>query len=211
MPVKRGAAVAATVGDKMYVIGGVTTQPWAKETYLDFTTPQRGLGTVQEYDPKTNTWRERTPMPTPRNHAAIGVVNGKVYVIGGRVGAAFISLASDTSLVEVYDPAADTWGTPGARMPTTRSALAYGVYNNRIYVAGGEFQDPTQQTTFRTFEAYDPATNTWTVLPPMGIARHGIAAAVVGNRFYAVSGDVQSSGTGVEVSTNVVSAFEFSR
>jgi len=211
MPVKRGAAVAATVGDKMYVVGGVTTQPWAKENYLDFTTPQRGLGTVHEYDPKTNTWRERTAMPTPRNHAAIGVVNGKVYVIGGRVGAAFISLASDTSLVEVYDPATDTWGTPGARMPTTRSALAYGVYNNRIYVAGGEFQDPMQQTTFRTFEAYDPATNTWSVLPPMTLARHGIAAAVVGNRFYAVSGDVQSSGTGVEVSTNVVSAFEFAR
>src|ERR1041384_2158514 len=209
IPIKRGAAVAATVGDKMYVIGGVTTQPWAKENYLDFTTPQRGLGTVHEYDPKTNTWRERTAMPTPRNHAAVGVVNGKVYVIGGRAGAAFISLASDTSLVEVYDPVTDTWGTPGARMPTTRSALAYGVYNNRIYVAGGEFQDPQQQTVFRTFEEYDPATNTWTVLPPMGLARHGVAAAVIGNRFYAVSGDVQSSGTGVEVSTPTASRFVF--
>src|SRR6185295_13367925 len=120
-----------------YVIGGATTQPWAKENFLSFATPQRGLGTVQAYDPATNTWKELTPMPTPRNHAAIGVVNGKVYVIGGRVGAAFISLASDTSLVEVYDPATDTWGTPGARMPTTRSALAYGVYNNRIYIAAG--------------------------------------------------------------------------
>ena len=30
-------------------------------------------------------------MPTPRNHATAGVVNGKVYVIGGRVGSAFIS------------------------------------------------------------------------------------------------------------------------
>jgi hypothetical protein len=45
----------------------------------------------------------------------------------------------------------------------------------------------------------------------MAIARHGVAAAVIGNSFYAVSGDVQSSGTGVEVSTNAVSAFEFSR
>jgi N-acetylneuraminic acid mutarotase len=211
MPIKRGAAVAATVGDKMYVIGGATTQPWAKENFLDFSTPQRGLGTVQEYDPRTNSWRERAPMPSPRNHAAIGVVNGKIYVIGGRVGAAFISLASDVSLVEAYDPATDTWGTPGARMPTTRSALAYGTYGGRIYVAGGEFQDPLQQTTFRAFEAYDPATNSWSVMPPMSIARHGVAGAVVGNRFYAVSGDVQSSGTGVEVSTPVVSAFEFGK
>jgi N-acetylneuraminic acid mutarotase len=211
LPVKTGAAVAAGVGDKLYVIGGATTQPWAKENLLNFTTPQRVLGTVQVYDLKTNTWSERTPMPTPRNHSAIGVVNGKIYVIGGRVGAAFISLASDISVVEVYDPVTDTWGTPGARMPTTRSALAYGVYNNRIYIAGGEFQDPTQQTTFRTFEAYDPAANAWTTLPPMAIARHGVAGAVIGNRFYAVGGDVQSSGTGVEVSTPVVSAFEFAR
>ena len=211
MPIKRGAAAAAVVGDKIYVIGGATTQPWAKENFLSQVTPQRGLGTVEAYDPASNTWKELTPMPTPRNHAAIGAVNGKIYVIGGRVGAAFIGLASDTSLVEVYDPATDTWGTPGARMPTTRSALAYGVYNNRIYVAGGEFQDPQQQTVFRTFEDYDAASNTWTVLPPMAIARHGVAAAVIGNRFYAVSGDVQSSGTGVEVSTPVVSAFEFNR
>lgn len=211
MPIKRGGASATAVGDKIYVIGGATTQPWAKENFLSPLTPQRGLGTVQAFDPNTNTWKELTPMPTPRNHAAIGAVNGKIYMIGGRVGAAFIALASDTSLVEVYDPATDTWGTPGARMPTTRSALAYGVYNNRIYVAGGEFQDPQQQTVFRTFEEYDPASNTWTVLPPMAIARHGVAAAVIGNRFYAVSGDVQSSGTGVDVSTNAVSAFEFSR
>ena len=64
MPIKRGAAVAATVGDKMYVIGGATTQPWAKDNFLNFTTPQRGLGTVHEYDPKTNTWRERASMPS---------------------------------------------------------------------------------------------------------------------------------------------------
>jgi N-acetylneuraminic acid mutarotase len=211
MPIKRGAASAAAVGDTIYVIGGATTQPWSKENFLSPATPQRGLGTVQAYDPKTNTWKELASMPTPRNHAAIGAVNGKIYVIGGRVGAAFIALASDTSLVEVYDPATDTWGTPGARMPTTRSALAYGVYNNRIYVAGGEFQDPTQQTVFRTFEEYDPASNAWSILPPMAIARHGVAAAVIGNRFYAVSGDVQSSGTGVEVSTPIVSAFEFAR
>jgi len=211
MPIKRGASVAAAVGDKIYVIGGATTQPWAKEGYLNFSTPQRGLGTVQEYDPRTNTWRERTPMPTPRNHAAIGAINGKIYVIGGRVGAAFISLASDTAIVEVYDPATDTWGTPGARMPTTRSALAYGVISNRIYIAGGEFQDPRQQTVFRTFEEYDPATNVWAIMPPMAIARHGVAAATIGNRFYAVSGDVQSSGTGVDVSTPVVSVFEVNR
>lgn len=210
MPTKRGAAAATVVGDKIYVVGGATLVPNAKEPYLDFTTPQRVLGTIEEYDPKTNTWRERAPMPTPRNHVALGAVNGKLYVIGGRVGAAFISLASDISLVEVYDVAMDTWGPLGARMPTARSGVAFGVYNGRIVVAGGEWQDPFIQATFRAFEAYDPATNTWSILPPMGIPRHGVAGAVIGNRFYAVSGDVQSSGTGVAVSSSNNDAFEFS-
>src|SRR5258706_498151 len=197
-PDPREEVLGAAAGGKMYVFAGLIPL-W------------HPAGLVYAYDPRTNTWRERASMPTPRNHAAVGVVNGKIYVIGGRVGAAFISLASDVSLVEVYDPATDTWGTPGARMPTTRSALAYGVYNNRIYIAGGEFQDPIQQTTFRSFEEYDPATNSWAILPPMAIARHGVASAIIGNRFYAVGGDVQASGTGVEVSTAVVAAFEFPR
>ena|SRR5581483_6735966 len=185
--------------------------PGAKETYINQQTRQNVLGTVEEYDPKTNTWRTNTAMPTPRNHMGVGRVSGKIYVIGGRVGAAFMGLASEISLVEAYDPAKDEWGPPGARMPTARSAVASAVYNGRIYLAGGEWQDPVVQTAFRVFEAYDPATNTWSPLPPMATPRHGVAGAVIVNRFYAVSGDVQSPGTGVAVSTPAATAFEFSK
>jgi N-acetylneuraminic acid mutarotase len=211
MPTKRGAAEAAEVDGKIYVIGGATTAPGAKENYINQQTRQNVLGTVEEFDPKANTWRARTSMPTPRNHMGIGAVDGKIYVIGGRVGAAFIGIASDISLVEVYNPATDMWETPRARMPTARSAVASAVYNGKILIAGGEWQDPVVQTAFRVFEAYDPATNTWTTLPPMATPRHGVASAVIGNRFYAVSGDVQSSGTGVAVSTPAATAFEFSK
>jgi N-acetylneuraminic acid mutarotase len=168
------------------------------------------VGTVEEYDPAANTWRERSAMPTPRNHAAIGVVNGKIYVIGGRVGAAFIGLASDVSVVEEYDPASDQWSGPRSRMPIARSALGAGVYGGRIYVAGGEYQDPHMMATFRAVEAYEPASNTWTEMPPMPVSRHGLAVGVIGNRLHVVSGDVQSAGTGVEVSTPEHDVFEFS-
>jgi N-acetylneuraminic acid mutarotase len=196
MPIKRGAAVAAAVNGKIYVIGGATT----------------ALGeTVEEYDPETNTWRERASMPTPRNHTCAGVVGGRIYVIGGRIGAAFISAASNLNNVEAYDPATDKWSAALAKMPTARSAVSAGVYNNRVYVAGGEWQNSNQFTAYRAFEGYDPATNTWAVLPPMAAPRHGVAGAVIGNRFYAVSGDVQSSGTGVHVSTASADAFEFAK
>jgi N-acetylneuraminic acid mutarotase len=211
MPTKRGAAEAAEVNGKIYVIGGATTAPGAKENYINQTTRQNVLGTVEEFDPKANTWHARATMPTPRNHMGAGAVDGKIYVIGGRVGAAFIGIASDISLVEVYNPSTDMWEAPRARMPTARSAVASAVYNGKILVAGGEWQDPVVQTAFRVFEAYDPATNTWTTLPPMATPRHGVAGAVIGNRFYAVSGDVQSSGTGVAVSTPAATAFEFNK
>jgi len=209
MPIKRGSPVAVAVGTKIYVVGGASLLPGSTEIAVSPNTPHMSVGNVEEYDPETNTWRERSPMPTPRNHAAIGAVNGKIYVIGGRVGAAFISHASDISVVEEYDPATDKWSAPRSRMPTTRSALGYGVYDGRIYVAGGEFQDPHMMATFRTVEAYEPASNTWSIMPSMPVSRHGLAAGVVGNRFIVVGGDVQSAGSGIEVSTGEVDALVF--
>jgi len=209
MPSKRGSPVAAAVGDKIYVIGGATTLPGTTDPAISPSTPQLCLGTVEEYDPEKNTWRERSPMPTPRNHTTAGVVNGKIYVLGGRVGAAFIGLASDISVVEEYDPAADKWSAPRSRMPTARSAVASGVFNGRVYVAGGEFQDPHMMATFRAVEAYDPASNSWSIMPSMPVSRHGLAAGVIGNRLILVGGDVQSSGTGIAASTSEVDAFAF--
>src|SRR3990167_5651463 len=131
MPTARGAAVAVEVGGKMYVVGGASVHPGQKIVGLSATVPHRALGTNEEYDPATNTWRTRSPMPTARNHAAIGAVNNKIYVLGGRVGAGFIGVASNTDVVEEYDPATDQWGAIRARMPTARSAVAWGVHGGR--------------------------------------------------------------------------------
>ena len=210
MPTKRGSPVAAAVGDKIYVIGGATVPPGAKDPGVHPARPHRSVGTVEEYDPATNTWRERSSMPTPRNHATAGAVHGKIYVIGGRVGGAFISSgSSNIDVVEEYDPVTDSWGAPRTKMPSARSAMASGVFGERIYVSGGEGQDAQRMWAFRSLEAYDPVTNSWTVLPSMPVSRHGLAGAVIGNRLHMVSGAVQSSGTGVHVHTESHDAFDF--
>ncbi len=209
MPTKRGSPVAAAAGGKIYVIGGASTHPGAVETSVHPARPHRSLGSVEEYDPAADTWRARSPMPTARNHAAVGVVGGKIYVIGGRLGAAFISVATNTDVVEEYDPATDQWGVIKARMPTARSAVAWGVYGGRIYVAGGEFQDDRLMAAFRALEAFDPAANRWLILPRMPVPRHGLAGAVIGNRLHLVSGDVQSAGIpNVNVHSDSHDAFE---
>jgi N-acetylneuraminic acid mutarotase len=207
MPTKRGSPVAAAVGDKIYVIGGAV--PSSGQMLLHPQRPHHSVDTVEEYDPATDSWRTRAPMPTARNHAIAGVVNGKIYVIGGRVGTAFITAgSSNVDIVEEYDPAQDEWGPPRAKMPTARSAMAAGVYEGRIYVCGGENQDARMMQTFRALEAYDPAVNAWAVLPSMPVPRHGLAGAAIGNRVHFVSGSVQSAGTGVHVDADYHDVFE---
>jgi N-acetylneuraminic acid mutarotase len=210
LPTKRGSPVAVTVGERMYVIGGASVLPGAQAVHP--AQPHASVAAVEEYDPASNTWRPRAPIPTPRNHAVAGVVNGKIYVVGGRVGGAFVSSgSSNVGVVEEYEPATDRWGAPKARMPSARSAMAAGVYQGRIYVTGGEGQDYRSMFTWRAFEAYDPGSNTWSTLASLPISRHGLAGAMVGKRLHMVSGDVQSVGTGVHVHTDAHDAYEFSQ
>ena len=180
LPGKRGSAVAAEVGGKIYVIGGATTVEGSKDPYFSFFGPSRVLGTNEVYDPATNKWQSREPMSVPRNHAFSGVVNGKIYVIGGRTGHGFILSATNTDVVEEYNPISNTWSAPKERMPTPRSGGASGTDGRRIYTAGGEVTTKELVGAFKAVEAYDPLTNSWIALPSMPMPRHGIAGAVIG-------------------------------
>src|SRR5262249_8817622 len=151
-----------------------------------------------------------SPMPTSRNHAAIGVVNGRIYVLGGRLGAVFVN-SSPTDVVEEYDPVADSWGVAKARMPMPRSGTSYGVYNGKIYVAGGEYLDNDIVGTYRDFEAFDPVANEWTSFPGLPVARHGLVGGVIGNRFFVVSGHLQSGAIfGDAMDSNETDMFDLS-
>jgi N-acetylneuraminic acid mutarotase len=196
MPGKRGAAIAFEVGGKFYVIGGAATHPGSKEVAIQGNGPGRSVDTNDMFDPATGRWQPRQEMPTARNHAFGGVVNGKIYVIGGRTGHGFITAATNTDLVEEYDPAIDSWGTLKTRMPTARSGGGWGTYGGRIFAAGGEVATAELVGAFRAVEAYNPATNAWDRLPSMPMPRHGVAGAMIGNQFHLVSGMVTSAAVG---------------
>jgi N-acetylneuraminic acid mutarotase len=194
VPTKRGAAVAVEVAGKIYVIGGATTVADSRDPYFTFFGPSLVLTTNEVFDPATNKWESRKPMSVARNHAYAAAVNGKIYVIGGRTGHAFILSATNTDVVEEYSPVSDMWSAPKERMPTPRSGGATGTDGRRIYIAGGEVTTKELVGAFRAVEAYEPATNSWISLPPMSMPRHGIAGAVIDNEFHLVSGMIQSAG-----------------
>lgn len=205
LPGKRGSPVAVEVGGQIYVIGGAIPEPGTKEVAIRPSRAARSIGTNEAYDPETNKWSSRSPMPTPRNHTFAGAVNGKIYVIGGRITSPFITVASNLDVVEEYDPVTNTWGGSGARtpMPTARSGGGWATYNGKIYVAGGEIQTRQLLGAFRALEAYDPATNSWAVLQSLPIPRHGVATAVLGNKIHFVGGHITSGGApDAQVSTS---------
>jgi len=150
----RGAAVAIEVGGKIYVIGGATTVADSKDPYFTFFGPSLVLTTNEVFDPAANKWERRRSMSVARNHAYAAAVNGKIYVIGGRTGHAFILSATNTDVVEEYSPVSDMWSAPTERMPTPRSGGAWGIDGRRIYVAGGEVTTKELVGAFRAVEAY---------------------------------------------------------
>jgi len=139
-------------------------------------------------------------------------VDGKIYVIGGRLSGAFIiGYPGNINLVQAYDPASDSWTTK-APMPTARSGLNTANLNGIIYAAGGEVQDEKSLAAFRAFEAYHPPSDTWWSLPSMLLPRHECIMAALGNRIHVAGGSVQSAivplPKGLSFDTDAHEAFE---
>jgi len=188
LPTKARSPVAVTVGDKMYVIGGATTLPGS--TVVHPARPHYSVGAVEEYDPATNTWRARAPIPTPAITPR-PACERKVYVIGGRVGGAFVSSGAQTSASSRNTIRRQTHGRASRAHAFGAKRDSSGAWGGKIYVTGGEGQDYVNMFAFRALERMTGCEQL-AVLPNMPVGRHGLAGAVVGNRLHMVSGDVQS-------------------
>jgi N-acetylneuraminic acid mutarotase len=125
----RGAFTAHAIDGKIYIIGGFNNL--APKGH-------RVLSEVDVFDPSTNTWS--TPVITGTFTARLlhtsGVIDGKIYVIGGTPN---IRDPLTTNTVQIFDPETNAWNTPATTGTfTPRSYLASGVVGNKIYVIGGQ-------------------------------------------------------------------------
>src|ERR1700722_11574648 len=74
LPAAIGEIQAATVQGKIYVLSGLDNAP-GPATH----TP---TGYVWQYDPATDAWTTKKPMPVPAHHVMVDALGDKIYLFG---------------------------------------------------------------------------------------------------------------------------------
>ncbi len=144
------------------------------------------------YDPATQAWTERTPMPTLRSGAVTAVLGDKIYVMGGgfrKEGGTFDFLTA----VDIYHPESDSW-TQGPNLLQRHDYPAVAVLDGKIYVMGGHHPDATQggpktDPGFNFCERLDPAKGVWEQIADLPTPRFALSADVIDGKIL-VSGGV---------------------
>ncbi len=171
MPTARQGLSTSVVNGKIYAIGGGVSSSSAYSKIDTFST-------VEEYDPETDNWTTKSPMPTARGWHSANVVDGTIYIFGG---------SQDTTpggghvlTVEVYDPVTDTWSQKG-EMPRGMGAGSGSVVDGKIYFFGG-------YSGKQRVDEYDPSTDTWTQKSEMPTPRVGLSTNVLDGKIYLIGG-----------------------
>lgn len=174
IPMRRGAHVALTYQNKIYLFGGIDP--------VNVVSPR-----VDIYDPITNTWSTGANMPTPREHVAGAVIDSLLYIVGGAL--LHTSNPSNTSIVEAYSPATNSWYTV-PNMPVRRHSPTVAVVNKRMYVIGGT--DSTGELSVNA--EYNPVTKTWRTVAPLPVGRSHSGGGAIGDTIYVVGGSTPGGG-----------------
>jgi N-acetylneuraminic acid mutarotase len=176
MPTARSGGGKAVIDGKIYVAGGRPP----------------GGSAFEVYDPAINKWEKLPDLPTQRNHLAMVAIDGKIIVAGGRTGPG--AMAPRVDVVEIYDPISRQW-TKGAPMPAPRGGITGAAHAGCMFVFGGEGEPTHVLGLTPTTYGYDPRKNSWTRLPDLPIAVHGLkGSAVIGGRIFLPGGGITLGG-----------------
>jgi N-acetylneuraminic acid mutarotase len=143
LPTLRSHVATQVVNGKIYAIGG-----WDRIESI-----HTAFSSVAVYDPAADAWTMKADMPTARWSPASGVVNGKIYVVGGTV-APRAGEQQNLTTVEIYDPETDTW-VQGVDMPTARGWVAASLIDGKLYAVGGRLNSASGSVeVFPTVEEF---------------------------------------------------------
>ena len=170
LPAPNNHGMAASVNGKIYLIGGQTSDV----SELGY------QNTVYELDPAVGEWVTKAPMPTARGAGVAVVLDGKIYVAGGRP-----PRGNDFA---VYDPATNSWETL-PNLPSQRNHFTGAAMNGRVHFVGGRLGHGLSPQMTTVHEVFDPETNTWTTAAPMLRARSGMNGVMARGCFHVWGGE----------------------
>jgi N-acetylneuraminic acid mutarotase len=94
MPTGLEELAVGVVNGILYAVGGISSNGGV--SYM--------LGTLEAYDPSTNTWTTKASMPTSRSDVGVGVVSGILYAVGGCCGFSNVMPPGPFNTAEAYTP-----------------------------------------------------------------------------------------------------------
>lgn len=177
---RRGSAGVVVHNDKIYMISGIIEGhrsgwvPW-----------------MDEYDPATDTWRILPDAPHSRDHFQAAILNGKIYVGGGRRSGEDGTFNATEGAIDIFDLPTETWSINANDIPTERAGLSVAVLGNEVIYIGGERNSGLANNET---EALNVNTGTWRTLSPLNTGRHGSQAIVNNGNIYIASGSPTRGG-----------------
>lgn len=135
------------------------------------------------------------PPALPKEVTSFGaaVCDGAVYVYGGHMGKAHAYSTETVSgaLWRMSLAKQDAWEVLPGNVPVQSPGIA--AWKDKIILAGGMQPQnaPGEDQKLKSLDVaamFDPATKTWTNLPPLPEPRSSHALAVIGDQLYAVGG-----------------------
>jgi hypothetical protein len=130
-----------------------------------------------------------------QSHRATLLFDGRVLVTGG-----YTQYTGVTDVAEVFNPDQDRFFTLASRMNRARASHAQVLMQDgRVLLCGGRFESgPGQLPTTAEAEIYDPGSNSFVAVAPMGTARYDHAAVLLGDGRILVTGGTGSTGSDLD-------------
>lgn len=180
LPTPRAHLGAAAVDGEIIAIGGITTWPGARR-HGRWT--RHASGVTERYDVAEDRWRRVRAMPTARSHAGVGVLHGRVHVVGGLTRHLFRHRHHASAAHEVYLPEVDRWEhrTP---LPEARGELGVAALEGRLFALGGA----GARGIHARVDSYLPLVDSWHPGPELPAPRSGHGATALYGEIYAVGG-----------------------
>jgi hypothetical protein len=165
-------------GDYLYAFGGFAYSADHKPKW-------KSIDLIERYDIARDRWDIVGRLPRPRSSNVVGVVDGKVYLIGG--WDATPQKDGDYEgrfhrAIDVFDLATGTVSvSPHALPDPLRRAMTALVVGKKVLLVGGLGQGSTHFELMDRVTAFDPATGRWEEWTPLPFPTFAPAVGMVGH------------------------------